>query len=304
MRDVAGTPTVQASGQWNATGGLDNGEITSYAQAINGPNINGVTTGYTPITFDPSVVGEYWIEIFRGTDVNTPSITASDRGTLPLFDFTVASGPIATASKIDGRVYCDKWGMVAMTSANVINALANASPSFYAYTADQCLVKVGFGSTGFQPLAYNIALNNYGVNPVGGWLTTRKSINSASSPSLTNGYKVFLNIPDPILFPLSAIPLPPTFATPPITGCGPYVLHFNAPEPGDVKLLLDLNGTPGFQASTTDRIIEVIDVVAGVNTTTWDGNDGLGAPIASGTNINLKLTFLKEDLICHYMMPN
>lgn len=294
MRNVAGTPTVQASGQWNATAAIDNGEITTYAQAVNGPNINGVTTGYVPITFTPTVVGEYWIEVFRGTDVNTPSITANDRGTLPLFDLTVASGPAATATKINGRVYCEKWGMIAMTSANVIASNANASPTFYSYTDDQCIVKVGFGAIGFQPLAFNVALNNYGTSttPVD-WLVTRKSVNAAVSPSLTNGYRTFLNIPDPIIFPVSVIPSPPTFANPAVTGCGPYTFKFNAPEAGDVKILLDLNGIAGYQASSSDRILEFLNVTAGLNSETWDGLNGLGVAVASGSSINLKLTFLK-----------
>ncbi|MEC4003026.1 DUF11 domain-containing protein [Flavobacterium sp. SUN052] len=292
MRNVAGTPTVQASGQWNATGATDNGEILNYTQAVNGPNINGVTTGYVPITFDPTVAGEYWIEIFRGTDVNTPSVTANDRGTLPLFDFTVASGPAATATKIPGRIYSGKWGMVAMSSTNTIVVTSNAAPVFYAYTADLTLVKIEF-QTGFQPISFDVAVNSYGVSTTGTWDVTRRSVNNATTPSLINGYKVFLNTPDVSLFPIGPIPANPAFLSPAVTGCGPYILNFNIQAPGDVKILLDLNGVAGYQAATSDRVLEAFGLALGNNTISWDGKDGLGTNVASGTSLNLALTYAK-----------
>ena len=70
-------------------------------------------------------------------------------------------------------------------------------------------------------------------------------------------------------------------------------VNFNNSVPGDVRLLLDLNGTTGFQAGTSDRILEAFDLVAGNNIINWDGKDGLGVDVASGANFNLSITFSK-----------
>jgi len=39
------------------------GFIANHTQAVDGPNIGGVTTGYVPKSFTPSTNGDYWIEI-------------------------------------------------------------------------------------------------------------------------------------------------------------------------------------------------------------------------------------------------
>ena len=277
---------------WNSTVGSA-GSIDTHAQALAGPNIAGsVPTGYVPIVFDPTQDGEYFIEIYRSSDAGaTPRTAAGDRANAALFDLTVANN-FAPYTKFDGRVNSDKWGFVALsaTYGNVVTA--NAEPVLFGYTNDQIIVKLDF-EAGFQPIAFSVALNSYGVSSGGSWLSTRRSRNDTVAPPLANGYKVFLNSPDATLYPVAPIPTNPTFLSPAVTGCGPFTISYNVSEPGDVKLLLNLNGVPGYQPASADRILEAIDVLAGNNTIAWDGLDGLGAPVASGTNINLGLTFLK-----------
>ena len=83
--------TVALSGLWNSTIG-STGSIDTYAKAIIGPNIGGVTTGYTPLNFNPDVNGEHWIEFYRSNDGGTTAITSSTNGRAfgALFDLTVA----------------------------------------------------------------------------------------------------------------------------------------------------------------------------------------------------------------------
>ncbi|MBL7886247.1 MAG: DUF11 domain-containing protein, partial [Flavobacterium sp.] len=296
----AAPAVVIQQGVWDPT--LNStGSIDTHAEALAGPNINGVTTGYTPFVFNPTADGEYFISIYRSStaDGNTPITTGGgSRVFLPLFDFTVASGPAATATTINGRLYSDKWSFAAADAAFVVTAgvsPANAEPVFHAYTDDQTVVKIDF-EPGFQPIAFNIAVNKYGVSTPGAWTTTRRSVNSAITPALTGGYKVFVNVPDtsPSAFPIAAIPANPTFQTPAISGCAPnYNINYNIAAAGDVQILLDLNGTPGFQAASADRILEDLDVTAGNHSLGWDGLNGLGVAVPSGTNFNIALTFLK-----------
>ncbi len=277
---------------WNSTLGTA-GSIDTHAQALAGPNIAGsVPAGYLPIVFDPVTNGEFFIEFFRSNNLGvTPLITNADRAVGALFDFTVARNS-APYTKFNGRLNSDKWGFVAVSATYGNLITANAEPVLYAYTTDQAIIKLDF-EVGFEPIAFDIAVNKYGVVNSGSWATSRRSVNNAITPSLNNGYQVFLNIPDATLFPVGSIPSSPTFLTPSITGCGPYFINYNVSEAGDVKLFLNLNGVAGFQSASADRIIEAFDVIAGNNSLSWDGLNGLGVPVASGTNVALALTFLK-----------
>ena len=269
------------------------GSIDTYNRAIIGPNIGGVTTGYTPIIFNPDTNGEHWIELYRSNDGGNTAVTSSTNGRAfgALFDLTVARSN-GSQAKQNGRVYSTKWGFAAADSNFTVAIDATAEPELYAYTNDQVLIKVDF-EAGFQPIAFNVAVNAYGVSNTGSYLIDRRSRNDAVAPSLIDGYKVFVNVPDSQVFPIGSIPGLPTFLTPAITGCNPYQLHFNIAEPGDVKILIDLNGTAGYQPFSSDRILEYFDLPAGNNSVNWDGNDGNGNPIANNINFSLTLTYLK-----------
>ncbi|MBY0486491.1 MAG: hypothetical protein K2P85_04795 [Flavobacteriaceae bacterium] len=280
--------TVVMSGLWNNAAGSA-GSIDTHAQALVGPNIGGVTTGYNPLTFNPTVAGEHWIEFYRSNDGGvTPLSTSADRAVGALFDMTVAT---TSGVKKNGRVHCDKWGFVAVDSNYGNLVTANSEPNFYVYTADQVVLFVDF-RPGFQPIAYNLAVNSYGVNPVGAYTTTRKSINTSLIPALSNGYKIFLNNPDNALYPIASIPTAPTFLTPTITNCGPYLINYNISKAGDVRLVINLNGVPGYQAGTEDVILESYGVAAGNNSISWNGLNGFGAVVPDGASMTLTLNYL------------
>ena len=278
---------------WSTTTGIA-GSIDNYTQASTGANIAGSKPGgYSPLTFTPTVAGSYYIEIYRSNDGGvTMDSSANGRAAGVYFDFTVADNSGAHAEHT-GRVHNDLWGFYAVDPTTFGNiAQASSSADVYSYTSDKVVIKVNI-QAGFEPIAFNVSLNSYGCNNGGNFSIDRKSINAAVSPSLANGYPVFLNVPDAALYPLGTIPGVPVFNKPAITGCGPYSINFNINEPGDVKILLDLNGTAGFQAGTSDRIIEAFGLSAGNNSVTWDGLNGLGVAVPSGTNFNIQATFLK-----------
>lgn len=277
--------------RWTGSG---NGTIASYAQAVAGPNISGsVPTGYSPITFNPTVNGEHWIEYWVGVSDSDSSPDATGRALAGLFDFTVASktSPFTVQT---GRIFCFKWGLIAVTPTNFRNyALAVASPSFIAYTSDRVLLKISFAS-GFQPIAYDVAINDYGTQNTGDRVADRRSRNSLTSPSLPGGFRIFLDTPDNTLYPVSPVPAAPTFGVPLFEGCdAPFLVNFNLPARGDVRLLLDLNGVAGFQPNTADVILEGFDLEAGPNKLPWNGKNGLGVDVVANTNLNLRMSFLQ-----------
>ncbi len=108
--------TIAASGLWNSTFN-STGSIDNYTEAINGPNIGGVTTGYTPIVFNPDANGEHWIELYRSNNGGvTPINTGGGADAFgALFDLTVANNS-GTFQKHPGRVYSTKWGFAAANS--------------------------------------------------------------------------------------------------------------------------------------------------------------------------------------------
>jgi uncharacterized repeat protein (TIGR01451 family) len=277
---------------WSSAGP---GRITTYAQAIAGPNIAGsLSAGYTPLVFNPTMNGEYWIEYWLGTSStnSTPITTSAGRIDSPLFDLTVANrtSPYAVQS---GRLFTYKWGLLAVASDYSVQASADAAPDFYAYTADKLVIRLQF-ATGFQPISYAVGVNSYGVNDSGNPVVDRRSVNSADNPSLPGGYMVFLNPPDVSIYPVATDPGQPTFRSPIFEGCvPPYGVRFTLPADGDARILFDLNGVAGYQAGTADRILEGFNLTAGPNTIPWDGKNGLGVSIANNVSLNIKLTYLR-----------
>jgi uncharacterized membrane protein len=280
---VAG-PTLIAS----AAG--SNGFIQHYSQAVAGPNIAGATpTGYAPITFDPVANGDYYIEIYRSADAGATQVAQASLNNsiiLVYFDFTVAQ---TNNTQYTGRINCNKWGFITYihskpptAGAYTADITKSFSGDFYGYTADSIICKVNFQPL-FRPLAFNLAMTKYGVVNNANWINDRRSIWSggSGSPSFAGGYRIFLNQPDLTIFPNSTLPNSPVFKS--ITGCpGNWVVNFTVDNTGDARLLLDLNGTAGYQAATTDRILYGLDLTPGTNSLPWDGKNGLGNVVSGG----------------------
>ncbi|MDA3616063.1 T9SS type A sorting domain-containing protein [Polluticaenibacter yanchengensis] len=295
IKNAAGT-VVAGPTLWNSLTANAPGNINTVAKALAGPNINGtVLNGYTPIKFDPTANGEYYIEYYRSSDQGrtplvVPSPSSLDNGIIsPLFDFTVADGN----TPINGRVYCEKWSFMGVGTTYFRGGHTFPSDaSFYTYTPDKTVLKIEFGN-GFYPVHYDLAVNNFGVSPTGNWDITRRSINSTIVPNLNGGYKVFFNVPDPAIFEADPVPDNPTFGSPVISGCGTYYVNYNTSQIGDVRILLDLNGIPGYQAGTRDLVLEAFNVPAGSNKMAWNGKDGLGNAVANNTTIDITVSYYK-----------
>ncbi len=274
------------------------GYIQNYTQAYNGPRISGTDVNYyNPLSFQPTVTGEYTV-VFKkqyqdrwGNWFDSPS---TDWFLSPYFDMTVAKN---SATIYDGRVYCNKWSLVAVDPGNYTNqTLASAAPIVYPRTDDGVVYKVIFQS-GFEPIQFTLGLTSYGVVNGGNWVNDRKSA-AQSGNTLSNCYKVFLNEPDynVSIFSKATAPPAPVFASPSITGKwpGPYKVRFYLQEAGDCKFLVDMYGNNNsYDVGTADRLIDVPSCVVGLNSFTWDGKDGSGFVCPKNTSISLGITTLK-----------
>jgi hypothetical protein len=278
------------------------GFISSYTAAIQGPQIGGVpTTGYVPKSFSPTMNGDYYVSFYRSSDGGATHMAGGESMLSKYFDITVAAGPL----KIPGRVHCNEWAFSVYNPAkkDIQDPQTSTNAAFFGYTPDSVTVKVSFpkpvGATasGFMPLSYIIAFNSFGAINSGNWLVDRNSINLPNlvSPYLTGGFDVFLNPPDPVVYPACVIPSPPVLLAPVIQGCppGPYNIRFRAPQKGDYYMLFDLNGVSGFQNNTADRFIELISQDTGVITYVWDGKDGLGNVVPANTTFPIIFSYRK-----------
>jgi hypothetical protein len=263
-------------------------QIATYAQAVAGPNIGGlVPAGYTPITFDPAANGEYYIELYVSADGGATA-TANQTTVFTLFDFTVAT---TSNTRFNGRVYSQAWSFITYNPATNVGQINNSlEGDFFAQTSDSTTVRIDFRD-GFRPFAFVLYTNRYGAVNGSNWVNDRRSQNTgASAPNLPNGFPVFFNTPDAVVFPVSTVATAPQFSGR-IYGCAPALyIPFSIDKAGDVAILLDLNGTAGFQAGTSDRYIYVFDAVVGRNVATWNGQDGLGNTVSTALNFNMTIS--------------
>ncbi|MFA7274273.1 MAG: Ig-like domain-containing protein [Crocinitomicaceae bacterium] len=256
------------------------GFISTYAQAYAGPNIaGGAPTGYNPFVFNPATNGDFYIELYSSNNGGTTAdVTVNGRVTFPLFDLTIST---ATNGQSIGRLWSKEWSLVTtnLTSGNFQQSLTSSfTGKFIAYTPDAFKLQVNY-QFGFRPLAYRVAMNYDGIGNSGNFVNDRKSINSnTGAPTISNGYKVFLTDPDDVAFPDGTIGT--AAITQNIFGCtGSYFIPYYKDQPGDISLLIDINGTAGYQAGTTDILLQEFGQPAGNNVFLWNGLDGLGNPL-------------------------
>ncbi|PPK97185.1 SdrD B-like protein, partial [Nonlabens xylanidelens] len=292
----------------------DPGYIDNYTEAFEGPNgIGGVTSGYNPLVFNPATAGDFYIEFYISVDDGATSFDFNGPGSdtpvvffFPYFDLTVGT----TTTPILGRLWSDKWSFIGYRQEDV-NDIADGVDSpdlvpnptleasvegvFYAYTDDEVIVELDF-LNGFRPLAYELSMNRFGVVDDDDSVTnvfenTRRSQNrpTVTAPVLDNGYQVFLFSPDQSVFPTTVTSAPVLGGR--IQGCpGDYRVPYTLSAPGDVAILIDLNGTAGYQVGSRDVSLEAYDQMVGSNELFWNGLDGFGDVVAFDSTVSVEVT--------------
>lgn len=271
IKNLAGT-IVQAE-QVLPTSGT--GYISTFTQAVNGPNQLGITTGYTAVVFTPPAAGTYFIEFSCRRDDNNNFYIGNFQ--MLLIDITVAGTSPAVAKP--GRVYSKAWEFVEDQNFYGTN---------YIISDDSIITSAQF--TGMQGGTWVTYCNQTGCgNSSANWITNRKSL--YHQQALYPQYKIFLNNPDPALFP-AATTLGQLVAPMPygVQNCttGHIIFHVNVNKPGNVEVTLTF-------PSPYVQVVLNQAVVVGENLFDWDGLDGttpVGVQVPNNTNISFTVKYI------------
>ncbi|NNC96005.1 MAG: T9SS type A sorting domain-containing protein [Chitinophagales bacterium] len=247
------------------------GYIANHAQAVAGP-LPLSAGGYTPDIYNPTMNGAYYIEY----NYNDPNIKNTTSCYIDLWDITVGSS--ITAAAVPGRVHSQSWSMSSGSFTTPFNGM------IYVYTTDSIVSRLDLN--GFQPFEFFINCNSFGVANTNNFPVDRMSI---ASIAYVPEYKLFLNDPDSTIFPTGNLTTT-LGSTPTIVGCDTsYCIQVNYSKAATAQVVIDLNGTNGYQAGTEDVLI-VQQVDKGPNCFYWNGKDNFGATVTPNQNIRLEST--------------
>lgn len=255
----------------------DIGFIRYMDEAQNGPDINNSNPGgYIPLVIHPTMNGDYVLE-FEIAGNNT-----SFQRTFSFFDVTVANG----TTPVPGRLWSKAWQL----SSGSVSSLSSASfASFYIYSNDS--IVTSFDCNGLAGGIWVIYSNEWGCATTGTWRDRRASV--VGNATVPPQYKIFLNNPDPAVFPtgiigemIDGVALPHVCDT---------VITFAATvsKGGNIEILIDVPPlNPG--AFGPEDVQLGYGVTAGYNVLlpAWDVKNAYGVPLSNGTVIEARINFL------------
>ncbi len=277
--------------------------ITSYAQAVNGPQPITGAAGYDPFVFDPSGLpaGDYYVEFSRAIATENPNSLIA----IEWFDITVAT-KTPTPAAIDGRIFSRNWALFAPTIScgTDVDFTWFDRPfngSFYVYTDQNIVTLVDFNGAGFQPAAFNVVFNDVGTTQTNNVIEDRKSLDDIRSSA--SQHQIFLNDPDINVYPsgtLGQFSIEPRFlACENGTACVRAVMT----EPGQIDVLVDLDRASGdfiYDIGSADVLIAFkVEPLPGevppyTRCVPWDGRDGFGNKVGTQGDVE------NVDLLTRY----
>lgn len=266
IKDSVGTVVYPASGTPMPLPTSGNGYIVDYNQAVNGPKpLN--PAGYEPLTFTPPYAGNFYFEFSWNS--------ASGQRYITYWDITVvAPGNIEKR----GRVWSKNWQLQMGNNNHPFTGV------MYPYTNDQITTSIHFN--GMAPARFTVACNPTGVSNTGNFIIDRKSVaGNYTYPE----YKIFVNDPDSNLFPTGILGGVDSVKT--SNHCDGHLnITLFVNKPGVADIILQINPEPGVQPED----INLSDSVYSGDSTTivWNGLNGLGDSVPSGTTIGIEITYV------------
>ena len=250
----------------------DPGRILDYDEAVAGPSVVDAG-GYNALTFQPTMVGNYSIEF----NPNDPLVVDREQRVFDLFDITVVN--TVSNEAIDGRLWSRAWDINTNASSHAFNGSA------YVYTNDGIVTFLEFQD--FSPWSFIIQANSHGPQNTGVVEVDRQSI---ADGVLLPEYRIFLNIPDTTVFPVTEVP--EITGVPELDGCsvgGDYCINLSLSNEGIIEYTLDIDGDVG-----DDHIRDIVGTVRvspGENCIPWDGRDGEGNLLEAGDTMDIYVSY-------------
>ncbi len=285
-----------AHGAWLDAGQA--GVIETLASSLAGPEFTYNSTtyntgGYDPLEYtnnDPEGDQDFYIAFIQDDGATTD---IDVRSWYDLWDFSVYDGN----EEKPGRLHCKRWSLTAQDFDNLLSD----DCQFYVRVpsvidgADEGNYIKEIDLAGLDPFSLVVYANAQGTDGSDGD-TNGDGITDFQDyrMSLTNevadiNYDLFINNPDLEEYPTTTLPTVTisnaNFYCNPSTNGGEAAITFESNQVGQVAIIVDLNGVNGYQAGTEDRIIEAAITAEGYTTIIWNGLDGLGATVPSGTDI-------------------
>ena len=145
--------------------------------------------------FTPDQPGDYYIEFDEVGNDGDPKVL------IGYWDITVAAGE----TPIPGRVWSRNWALRTPTGDGTVEGECGWDRKFngtlYSYTEDGFVSKIDFSDSGFQGLAFTVAFNMTGPGQSGDFAEDRKSVEGVNVTDNAAQHKIFLEEPDPSVFP-------------------------------------------------------------------------------------------------------
>ena len=265
------------------------GFITDYPHAIAGPSIIDPVNGYNANVVDldytfPS--GDYYM---------TFEIANSTSRTFDYFDITVikSTSPITHEAK-PGRVFSKCWqirnpsfGVFPNVQYYVFKGL------MYIYSADGIVTRLN--PNGFEGRDFSFSANESGCYPIGPLWNAQQARQSQPGPLPHNypQFKIFLNNPDQDIYSDGIIGHLVEGSVTTETFCSSGTVNFTFQTlpinaVGTIEITLELST---LVPTLTDRILITNNVPGNFYTITWDGLDGAGVQVPSGSTFPFTLRY-------------
>ncbi len=258
------------------------GFIDTYDKAIRGPDFLD-PLGYNALVVNLGAtfpVGDYYMTF----DINNNSSR-----TFKYFDITVIN--TTTSAAMPGRVFSKNWQFSNPSSGGFSYYVFKGL--MFIYSSDGIVTKLN--PNGMEGRDFSFSCNESGCYAIDPLHNAQQARQSQPGPTPHNypQFNIFLNNPDPAVYPDGVIGhlvdgsvTTETFCTTGTVNFTFQTLPVNAI--GTIEITLDLSA---LAPPLVDRILIVNNIPGGFYTITWDGLDGVGTQVPSGSTFPFTLRY-------------
>ncbi len=261
----------------------DNSNVKSWTQAQFG-NYEVTTTdedGNLIYQFAPGEAGDYILEIRDLFSDGTDQIN------IGYWDITVTLND----QPILGRVWSRNWSFrtpaVSERSTPECQWNREFNGTLYSYTTDGFVSRINFANSGLQGLSFNVAFNSTGPGDGDNLVVNRRSVPGINETVRSAEHQIFLNEPDPLVFPDGDCGDITAAAEFTCTADG-FCLEVSVTKPGQVEVFLDFDQNGQYDANSMDvNLIYNFGPNELSACIPWDGIKGDGTAIGFGDRVDI-----------------